>query len=119
MRHTLSVVVEDQSGVAQDGHKNVVEVVGNTAGQDPEALELLGLLNSGLQAPAFLLGFGALDDLVQGAGDGVDQIALFRQERPFATLGPLLEIMDFHRAPNLAMGDDVSPLAPRALLKGG
>ena len=51
----ISAFGERQVGVAQNPHQQVVEVVGDPPGQDPQALQLLGVLDPRLQRPAFLL----------------------------------------------------------------
>jgi len=41
---TLGQILGDERGVADDGGEEVVEVVGDAAGEDAEALQLLRLL---------------------------------------------------------------------------
>ena len=53
-----------QVGVAEHRHQDVVEVVGDAAGEHAEALELLGVQDLLLEAPPLVLGDFALGDIL-------------------------------------------------------
>jgi len=75
-------IEEHQRGVSLDGHEQVVEVVGDPAGQGADGLHLLGLAQLGLEEFFLLLGALALRDV---PGDPVDAADLSA-----AVLGELL-----------------------------
>ena len=58
---------QGQIGVAQHGHEQVVEVVGDAAGEDAQALQLLGVLDLGFEPALFGLGLLGAGDVLVGA----------------------------------------------------
>ena len=62
-----------QTGVAQHAGQQVVEVVGDAAGQDAKALQLLGVLELGLELATVVLGplvFGEIAPVDDNSADG-------------------------------------------------
>ena len=60
-------------GATEDRHEEVVEVVGDSSGQDTEALELLRLPQLSLQPDLLLLGAHALGHIGRYAEDAFDR----------------------------------------------
>jgi hypothetical protein len=62
-----------QVGIADDGGKDVVEIVGDAAGEEPDGLHLLGLHQLGLELPLFILGDLSLVDIEAEDRDAAHQ----------------------------------------------
>ena len=61
-----------QVGVSQDGHEQVVKVVGDAPGQHPQAFQLLDFPNLGFQLGPFFFGPLALTDIADSLNSADD-----------------------------------------------
>ena len=62
-RRFVGELHQGQAGIAQDGGEQIVEIVGDAAGQHAQAFQLLGMLNLGFEFAALFLGACAIGDI--------------------------------------------------------